>query len=100
MWHRFNEYLPADPTATVELRWPEFTWTLGMSPGRGSRILARLGQFHLVQRQSATGHLAVRSGVPTLRPVQLERVAVHCPQLVAAHVHFAGPHTGYTNPKS
>ena len=92
MWCRCNEYLPADPSATVELAWAEFTRTLGSSPGRGARILARLVQFHLVEQLPDPGHFAIRRGVPTLRPAQLERLAVHCPQLVAAHANIVRAH--------
>ena len=36
------------------------------------------------QQMPGPGHFAVRRGVPMI-PAQLERLAVHCPQLVAAH---------------
>ena len=89
LWERLNDYLPAQPGTPVELAWNELTPTLGLTPGRGAKVLARLVDFHLVEQVPAEGWFAVRSAAPTLKPAQLQRLAEHCPQLAATHDTFA-----------
>ena len=89
LWERLNDHLPDQPGASVELGWNELTRSLGIAPGRGAKVLARLVDFHLVKQVPAEGWFAVRSAAPTLKPAQLERLAEHCPQLAASHDTFA-----------
>ena len=89
LWERLNDHLPGQPGASVELGWNELTRSLGLTPGRGAKVLARLVDFHLVKQVPAEGWFAVRSAAPTLKPAQLERLAAHCPQLAASHDTFA-----------
>ena len=89
LWERLNDYVPAQRGASIELGWNELTRTLGLTPGRGAKVLARLVDFHLVKQIPADGWFAVRSAAPTLKPAQLERLAEHCPQLAASHDTFA-----------
>ncbi len=87
LWERLNDYVPAQPGPAIELGWNELTRILGLTPGRGAKVLARLVDF--VEQIPADGWFAVRSAAPTLKPAQLERLAVHCPQLAASHDKFA-----------
>ena len=89
LWERLTDYLPSQPSGSVELGWSELTRSLGLTPGRGARVLARLVDFHLVEQMPTNGWFAVRRAVATLKPAQLERLALHCPQLAASHDTFA-----------
>lgn len=89
LWERFNDYMPSHPSGSVELGWSELTRSLGLTPGRGVTVLARPVDFHLVEQLPTDGWFAVRRGASTRKPAQLERLAVHCPQLAASHDNFA-----------
>ena len=90
MWCRCNEYLPADPFRHGRTGTAGVHPNTRLQPRRGARILARFVQFHLVQQLLAAGHFAVRRGVPTLQPAQLERLAVHSPHARSRVVEGAG----------
>jgi hypothetical protein len=81
-----NMWLPAAEGPSISVNYEEFAHTLGTSPGRLTKALARLAGFHLAYTlplEPSTLYLKRRA--PALSASQLTWLTKRCPTLTACH---------------
>ncbi len=84
-WERVNLYVPTDGSPTT-IAYDELAWSLGASPQRLSRGIARLVKFHLGNIDpDQPDTLRIQRKAPTLRTSMLGALAIKCPTLADAH---------------